>query len=49
MAETKDVDMADAAAPAAKEDTKKPAAAKSKKALPAPRFEIKKWNVSSSY
>ena len=47
MAETKDVDMADA--PAAKEDTKKPAAAKSKKALPAPRFEIKKWNVSTSY
>ena len=41
-----DVEMADASAPAA--DAKKPAAKKggSKKALPAPRFEIKKWNVS---
>jgi len=41
-----DVEMADASAPAA--DAKKPAAKKGgpKKALPAPRFEIKKWNVS---
>ena len=41
-----DVEMADASAPAA--DAKKPAAKKGgpKKALQAPRFEIKKWNVS---
>ena len=44
-----DVEMADASAPAAA-DAKKPAAKKGgpKKALPAPRFEIKKWNVSFS-
>jgi len=42
-----DVEMADASAPAAAE-AKKSAAKKGgpKKALPAPRFEIKKWNVS---
>ena len=42
-----DVEMADASAPAAA-DAKKSAAKKGgpKKALPAPRFEIKKWNVS---
>ena len=43
-----DVEMADASAPAADAAAKKPAAKKGgpKKALPAPRFEIKKWNVS---